>query len=200
MKRCYSLFLLFLVCFFSGCKSNVDYYYIPSFSEAGAVNAVVEIPSGTNSKYEYDNESKAFVIDQVNGINRSINFLSYPSNYGFIPSTISDRKEGGDGDALDVLVLSESLKTGTIEEVIPIAMLKLIDKGELDYKIIAVPFDKSKRIVNAVTYIDLKKNYPAIIEIIEMWFLNYNKKDQAFVEGWGNEKDALKAIRNASKK
>lgn len=193
------LFLLSIV-LTTGCNLKVDYYQVSSFSENGAVNAVVEIPSGTNSKYEYDSDLQEFVIDQENGIDRSINFLSYPANYGFIPSTLSDKKEGGDGDALDILVLSESLKIGTIEEVLPIAMLKLIDNGEHDYKIIAVPFDKSNRIVNAASYTELKKNYPAVIEIIELWFLNYNKKDKAFVEGWGNELEAFNEIKLAMKK
>ena len=196
----YLLLFIFSIVLSISCNPKVDYYQIPSFSENGAVNAVVEIPSGTNSKYEYDNFLQEFVIDQENGIDRSINFLSYPANYGFIPSTLSDKKEGGDGDALDILIIAESLETGTIEEVLPIAMLKLMDKGEQDFKIIAVPFDKSKRIINAATYTELQKNHPAVIEIVELWFLNYNKIDKAFVEGWGNELEALKEIKQAIKK
>lgn len=199
INRFIILFLGVLFCL-NSCKSKIDYYKTPSFSNNGAVNAVVEIPSGTNSKYEYDNSTKEFVIDQENGVDRIINFIPYPANYGFVPSTLSDKKTGGDGDALDILVLSESLETGTITEVLPIAMLKLIDKGEQDYKIIAVPYDKSKRIVNAATYAELQKKYPAVIEIIELWFLNYNKKDAALVEGWVNEEEALKEIKGAAKK
>ncbi|TMM58940.1 inorganic diphosphatase [Maribacter algarum] len=192
-----AILLFFLVC---SCNQKRDYYETPSFSAKGAVNAVIEIPAGTNSKYEYDHDSKEFIIDQENGKDRVIDFLSYPGNYGFIPSTISDKKTGGDGDALDILVLSESHETGTIVEVLPIAMLKLVDKGEQDYKIIAVPMEKEKRIVKASTYAELQKNYPMVIEIIELWFLNYNKNDVAVVEGWGDGKEAIKEIRQAVKK
>jgi len=194
------IFVLLAIVCLSNCTNKIDYYKTPSFSGNGAINAVIEIPSGTNTKFEYDSALKEFVIDQEDGINRSIDFISYPANYGFVPSTFSDKQTGGDGDAMDILVLSESLKTGTITEVLPIAMLKLIDDEEQDYKIIAVPLDKSKRIVNASTYAELKTNYPSVIEIVELWFLNYNKKDKAIVEGWGNEEEALNKIKSAAKK
>ena len=116
------------------------------------------------------------------------------SNYGFIPATFSDPKKGGDGDALDILVLSESVGTGTVLEIIPIAMLKLIDNGEIDYKIIAIPADESKQIVKANSFVEFSKNYPIIKEIIELWFLNYNKDDIAKVEGWEDEKRAILEI------
>lgn len=184
------------ICFI-GCSSKVNHYSVSSFSQSGAVNAVIEIPAGTNVKYEFDNTVKEFSINQENGKDRSIDFLPYPANYGFIPSTLSDGTKGGDGDALDILVISETIKKGTILEVIPIGMLKLIDEGELDYKVIAVPFDENKRTIKAINYDELSKNYPAIIEIIELWFLNYNKKDKSIVRGWGNEKETIEEIKQA---
>ncbi|MFK7811413.1 MAG: inorganic diphosphatase [Maribacter sp.] len=198
MKR-YSFCLLFFSILFA-CNSKEDYYSTPIFSKKGIVNAVIEIPAGTNAKYEYDNTLKDFVIDQENGVNRIIDFVPYPANYGFVPSTLSDESKGGDGDALDILVLSESYKTGTIVEVLPIAILKLIDKEEEDYKIIAIPYDKDKRILDASSYSELQKSYPAVIQILELWFLNYNKKDKALIKGWGNEQEALKEIKQAVKK
>jgi len=192
--------VFFLVITSIGCNQTKDYYNLPSFAEEGIVNSVVEIPSGTNKKYEYDNTSKEFIIDQENNKDRIINFLPYPSNYGFIPSTISNKKTGGDGDALDVVVISESLERGTVIETIPIAVLKLLDDGEKDYKIIAIPVSQDIRIINVKSYKDLKLNYPEVISILELWFLNYNKKDKAVIEGWGNEIDAINEIRNSMKK
>lgn len=195
------IFLLVGIVFCLGsCTPKIEYYKIPSFAANGALNAVIEIAAGTNTKYEYDKASKKFVIDQEEGVDRIINFIPYPANYGFIPSTISHKKTGGDGDALDILVLSESLETGTTIQVLPIAMLKLTDKGEQDYKIIAVPYEKENRIVKAATFTELQKNYLGVMEIIELWFLNYNKKDMAVVEGWGDEKEALKEIKIAAEK
>ncbi len=192
IKKC--IYITFLVCTFS-CIKKIDYYHIPSLSAANNFNAVIEIPAGTNKKYEYNTETQSFEIDKKNGKDRIINFLPYPGNYGFIPSTFSDPKKGGDGDALDVLVLSESLEVGTVEEIIPIAVLKLIDDGELDYKIIAVPANESKQIIKANSYNVLSKNYPEVKKIIELWFLNYNIDDTSEIEGWGDEKQATNEIK-----
>ena len=188
-----TLFSLILV-FLQACNSTKDYYKIPTKASETTFNAVIEIPSGTNKKYEYDPSQKKFVVDTENGIDRVIDFLPYPGNYGFIPSTLSKSETGGDGDALDVLVLSETTATGTVMEIIPIAILRLIDDGEKDYKIIAVPKEESKRIIKATSYVNLTKDYPALIEIAATWFLSYNPKDSSSVEGWGDEKEALKEI------
>ena len=93
--------------------TSKDFQYLPTYTEQG-INVVVEIPAGTNHKIEYDKENKEFVVDQKNGKDRIIDFLPYPGNYGFIPSTYMDPAIGGDGDALDVLVIGESVPTGTV--------------------------------------------------------------------------------------
>jgi len=91
--------------------------------------AVIEIPQGSINKYEYD-EYGFLILDRVQSMP-----VTYPGNYGSIPSSA-----GGDGDPLDVLVLSrESIVPGTIVEVRAIAILHMIDGGELDDKIVAVP-------------------------------------------------------------
>jgi len=177
------------------CVSTKDYYTIPAQVSEESFNAVVEIPTGTNKKYEYDPNQKEFIVDKENGKERIIDFLPYPANYGFIPSTLSKSDTGGDGDALDILVISEAMTTGTVLEVLPIAILKLIDDGETDYKIIAVPQDKSKRIIRATTYAELTTDYPKLLEIVELWFLNYNPKDSSSVEGWADEQEALNEIK-----
>lgn len=178
------------------CNKKTDYYYYPTFSSDDYVNAVIEIPAGTNKKFEYNKRSQTFEIDQKNGKDRIVQFLPYVGNYGYIPSTFSDPKKGGDGDALDVLVLSEGESTGSIIKVLPIAMLKLIDDGEMDYKIIAIPMDVNKQIINTKTYLEFSNKFPEIKQIVELWFLNYNKKDTAKIEGWSDEKMALQEIKN----
>ncbi|MFT5846821.1 MAG: inorganic pyrophosphatase [Psychroserpens sp.] len=176
------------------CKNNIDYYKVNSFSDSNNLNAVIEIPAGTNKKYEYKSITKSFEIDKKEGKERIIEFLPYLGNYGFIPSTFSDPKTGGDGDALDILVLSESIETGVVLETIPIAMLKLIDDGEIDYKIIAIPSDKNSQIISVASYNEFSRDFPEIKVMIEMWFLNYNKSDETQIEGWGTEKEALEEI------
>ena len=190
-KKLLSLFIILTVI---SCKKSVDYYRAPLLSNNSRLNAVIEIPAGTNKKVEYNKTSKSFEIDKIDGQDRIINFLPYLANYGFIPSTCSDLKNGGDGDPLDVLVLSESVPTGTIIEIKPIAMLKLLDSGELDYKVIATPYDINKRILDVKNLEELTIRFPEVKMMIELWFLNYNKEDEAIIDGWANEITTLEEI------
>lgn len=173
---------------------GMDYYKIPTYTAEGTLQAVIEIPAGTNKKLEYDPEKKGFFISLRNGEKRVIDFLPYPVNYGFIPSTYSDPERGGDGDALDIIILSESESTGTVMEVIPIGVIKLIDDKESDYKIVAIPFDRSKQIIKAKNYNDLVTYYPQVKDILQQWFQYYDKEDPTSIEGWGDEKEAQSEI------
>ena len=92
-------------------QPSIDYGALTTYSTDGHLQMVVEIPAGTNKKFEYNYESRTFPADIKNGNDRVISFLPYPGNNGFIPSTKMDRDRGGDGDALDILLLSEHLPT-----------------------------------------------------------------------------------------
>ncbi|WBL26255.1 inorganic diphosphatase [Zunongwangia sp. HGR-M22] len=192
MKHLKILILPILIVCFS-CK-NKDYYNLSARNEDGNYQTVVEIPAGTNLKIEYNHEQQKFLPDQREGIDRLIEFLPYPGNYGFIPSTFSDPEKGGDGDALDVLILGESLQSGTIVPIKPIAILKLLDENEEDDKIIAVPALKKDQIFKAETYKDFLENYPEAKDIIELWFLSYDKDNSIQLKGWGSEKEAEQRI------
>jgi len=170
----------------------------PTFSEANNVNCIIEIPAGTSKKIEFNKTSKKFAVDLRDGKERIIEYLPYPGNYGFIASTYSDPEVGGDGDPLDVLVLCESLKTGTILEAKPIGMLKLLDAGESDYKVICIPADENLRTVSAETFEEFSKKYPNALQLIETWFSNYDISDPVIIEGWGDENEALKEIKRLS--
>lgn len=94
-------------------------------------SAVIEIPKGSQCKYELDKHTGLLRLDRV-----LYTSTHYPANYGFIPRTYAD-----DGDPLDVLVLcTEALYPLTLVRVAPIGALRMIDSGRLDDKIIAVPF------------------------------------------------------------
>lgn len=178
-------------------KSNV--YELSAYSSNNLIQAVVEIPAGTSKKIEFNTTSKQFQVDQRDGKDRVIQYLPYPANYGFIPGTFSDPAKGGDGDALDILILCESVPTGTVMEVLPIGMLKLIDDGELDYKIIAIPMDLSLRTIDATSLHKLQEKYPYIQEIISQWFLNYDPGNHQEIQGIGNETEALDEIKSQLK-
>ncbi len=92
---------------------------------------VIEIPKGGKKKYELDKETGLIILDRI-----LYTSTHYPANYGFIPLTYGD-----DNDPLDVLLLcSESLDPLTLVRAYPIGVIKMIDNGRGDEKIIAIPF------------------------------------------------------------
>jgi len=93
--------------------------------------AVIEISKGSKMKYELDKATGFLKLDRI--LHTSTH---YPANYGFIPLTYAD-----DDDPLDVLVIcSEEIVPMTIVKCYPIGVIKMIDGGRLDEKIIAIPF------------------------------------------------------------
>jgi inorganic pyrophosphatase len=94
------------------------------------IYVVVEIPKKSRTKYEYDEQGGFLRLDRV-----LFSSLHYPGDYGFIPQTLHT-----DGDPLDVLVLvSEPTFPGCVIEARPLGIFHLLDKGQLDDKILAVP-------------------------------------------------------------
>lgn len=173
----------------------INYAKLPTFLADGSVQAVIEIPAGTTAKREYSYDHNNFPIDLKNGKPRYVDFMGYPGNYGFIPSTMMDTARGGDGDALDVLILSQPATVGASLSIIPIAMIQLLDNEEIDDKLIAVPVLDSLKTISALTLLDLETNYPAVKQIIETWFANYKGVGQMQVIGWQNEEAAMEAIK-----
>lgn len=173
-------------------KSSYDY---PALSAEGHVNMVIEIPAGTNLKYEYSRKSKTFALEVIDGKERKIAFLPYPGNYGFIPSTLVGKKEGGDGDPLDILLISGALPQGIVLEVVPIGILQLKDRGEEDNKIIAVPLNIEHRTINCTTLSCLQADYPDAVAILARWFSGYKESGVMVFEGWLDEKAAMDEIK-----
>lgn len=92
--------------------------------------AVIEIPKGSSCKYELDKKTGLLKLDRV-----LYTATHYPANYGLIPLTYAD-----DGDPLDVLVLGdEPVYPLTLVRVRPIGVMRMLDNGAIDDKIIAVP-------------------------------------------------------------
>ncbi len=172
--------------------------FIPSHSIAQntlSFTAIVEIPAGTNVKWEYDYEKEQMGVSRTDGKERVINYLPYPGNYGFLKGTYQDPEKGGDGDALDVIIISQSVEKETTLSIIPIAVLELIDSGEKDDKIIAIPSSPDLRIVHAESLEELNTDYPGILEIIKTWFLNYKGRGVMKLSNTGDEKRAVEVIR-----
>jgi inorganic pyrophosphatase len=98
------------------------------------VNVIIEIPMNADPvKYEVDKETGAVFVDRFMST-----AMHYPCNYGYVPRTLS-----GDGDPVDVLVLSPyPLITGVVVRVRPVGMLRMEDEAGEDTKLLAVPIDK----------------------------------------------------------
>ena len=156
-------------------------------SDDTSLEAIIEIPAGTNKKYEYNYQTKSLECEIINGQERTVNYLPYPGNYGFILNTYMDPKLGGDGDALDVLIISESIEQGTKIDIEPIAILKLLDQGEEDHKIIAIPQ------IGNLTF--MKDSIPeSVKQIIRTWFCNYKGHNKIEFLSWEDRSSAIKEI------
>lgn len=94
------------------------------------INVIIEINKGSLNKYEIDKKSGLIMLDRV-----SHSAQTFPFDYGFVPQT-----HWHDGDPLDVVVVTTApLFPGCLLEVRPVAVMDMIDSGESDAKIIAVP-------------------------------------------------------------
>ena len=156
---------------------------------------VVEVPAGTLAKWEVDPESGDLEWEMEEGKPRVVQFLSYPGNYGMVPSTLHAAESGGDGDPLDVLVLGASEQRGTLLEVTPIGVLEMSDRGERDEKIVAVtegsPFERIGSIQ------DLDERFPGATTILSTWFSSYKGPGKIVVDGFSGPARAEALITEA---
>ena len=106
----------------------------PGSKAPDAFNVIIEIPMNADPvKYEVDKESGAIFVDRFMSTS-----MHYPTNYGYVPKTIS-----GDGDPVDVLVITPvPLIPGVVVSCRPIGILKMEDEAGQDGKVLAVPVDK----------------------------------------------------------
>ena len=129
---------------------------------AQEINTIIEISKGSKNKYEIDKETGLIALDRV-----AHTAQDFPFDYGFIPQTLWD-----DGDAVDVVVLTTyPLLSGILVRVRPVAIMHMIDSGDADDKIIAVPID-DPRWKNVVDLADIN---PHTLKEIEHFYSTYKK-------------------------
>ncbi|MDV6328140.1 ParB-like protein [Idiomarina sp. Sol25] len=140
--------------------------------------AIVEIPAGSRQKWQINKHQTDMLEWEMEGDvqqPRYIDYLGYPANYGAIPGTLSDKKSGGDGDPLDVLILGEALPRGIEVPVRIIGRMTMLDNNERDNKFIAVvPEQPPFGHISSVT--QLKTEFPGVTDIFRTWFTNYKGK------------------------
>jgi inorganic pyrophosphatase len=156
---------------------------------ADKINVIIEINKGSKNKYEIDKQTGLIMLDRA-----MYTTQDYPFDYGFVPQTLWD-----DGDPLDVLVLTTyPLFPGVLVKVRPVAVVNMIDDGESDAKIIAVPV-KDPRFDDIHDLKDINKH---TLKEIEHFYKTYKNLQDKVVEingidGADKAKEAFqKAIEN----
>lgn len=141
------------------------------------INVIIEIPMcGEPVKYEVDKASGALFVDRFMST-----AMFYPTNYGYIPQTLSE-----DGDPVDVLVITPApLMIGSVIRCRPLGMLKMTDEAGIDAKIIAVPINKVCKLYQAVD--NYQQLPPVLLSSIEHFFRHYKDLEEGKwvkIEGW----------------
>ena len=162
-------------------------------NEDGTINVIIEIPAGTSQKWEVASDGFALVREFKGETPRTIEYLPYPGNYGFIPRTLLDSQKGGDGGALDVMVLGPAVKRGGLIRARPIGVIRLVDRMEQDDKILAVTGGTSFQDIHDIDA--LKSEFPGVIEILDTWWTHaYGKGTDVSLLGTGSRAQANSVI------
>ncbi|HEY4512881.1 MAG TPA: inorganic diphosphatase [Candidatus Paceibacterota bacterium] len=161
----------------------MNYWHDIEPGTADEMNVIIEIPKGSKNKYEIDKKTGLIALDRA-----MHSAQDYPFDYGFVPRTL-----WGDGDALDVVILSTyPLAPGILVKARPVAFMNMNDSGEDDEKIIAVP-------INDLRWKDVKDLHDVnkhTIKEIQHFFETYksiiNKEVKiGAIEGAGKAKEAF---------
>jgi inorganic pyrophosphatase len=153
------------------------------------IYVMIEIPQGSQVKYELDKESGAMMVDRF-----LFTPMAYPAAYGFIPETLAD-----DGDPADAMVLLPApVVPGAVVRARPIGVLLMEDEAGQDEKIICVPHDKLHTLYTEIDSVDA---LPSITrEQIEHFFTRYKDLEKGKwvkITGWGSKEQAKALIQKA---
>jgi len=176
------------ICKIRGLKMNPWHDVEIGKNSPDIINVLIEIPKFSKTKFEIDKKTGLLIVDRV-----LYSSVHYPANYGFIPRTYCDDK-----DPLDVLVLGQAeVYPLSIMRVRPIGVLRMIDQGEGDDKIIAVHEDDPE--MSAIHSIDDLS--PHTLKEIRNFFETYKilEKKSTSIEGVGGREEALKIIAESIK-
>ena len=150
------------------------------------INVIIEIPRGSQNKYEIDKETGVIALDRVLHTAQT-----YPFDYGFVPQTHWD-----DGDALDVVVLTTvPLAPGILVRVRPVGILPMVDGGDKDEKVLAVPIG-DPRFADVKNITDVNKH---TLKEISHFFTTYKQiqKKEVTVGDWQDKAAAETAFARA---
>ena len=151
------------------------------------INVIIEIPAYSDPvKYEVDKDTGALTVDRFMGT-----AMQYPTNYGYIPHSLSD-----DGDPVDVLVITPApLLSGCVIRCRPIGVLKMVDEAGSDAKVLAVPVEKLTPCYKKVTtFEDISEDKLAKIAHFFQHYKDLEEGKWVKIEGWFGIEDAKREI------
>ncbi|MFP4022301.1 MAG: inorganic diphosphatase [Candidatus Paceibacterota bacterium] len=152
------------------------------------MHVIIEVPRGSKNKYEIDKETGLIALDRVMHTSQDI-----PFDYGFVPQTLWD-----DDDALDVVILTTyPLFSGLLVRSRPVALMKMVDSGDPDDKVIAVPADDPRWKDTK----DLKDINKHLLKEMEHFYSTYKDLQGKKVEikGFKGKKEAENAFERSRK-
>ncbi|EIE23360.1 inorganic pyrophosphatase precursor [Coccomyxa subellipsoidea C-169] len=190
-------------------KDTSAWHDVPLYLDGGLVSFVCEIPKESSAKMECATDEELTPIKQDT---KKGKLRHYPYNinwnYGMLPQTWEDPAHkaqdiggvAGDNDPVDVVEIgSEECAMGGVYAVKPLAILAMIDDGELDWKIAAIRTDDPKAdLVNDVE--DVEREFPGELDKIRIWFRDYKKPDGkpenqfGYDDTWQNKEFTLNVI------
>lgn len=156
---------------------------VPPLNGDETLNGYVEIPRGESTKWEFRIPLNRLEVDRM----IPAELGGYPTNYGFIPRTISY-----DGDPTDVLVLGPPVHNGAIVKGRIVALMQMMDTGDLDSKVVITPLDER----GAPQYALEQADRDRLTHFFDTYKRHEGKVTQ--VTGWGTDADAQAFLRTTS--
>ena len=145
---------------------------------------IVEIPKGRRTKFEVDKATGLIKMDRY-----LYSSTMYPGDYGFVPQTLAE-----DGDPSDILVMvNEPTFSGCLIEARIVGIFKMRDKGQNDYKLLAVP-NKDPLFCDIKKLEDVPHHF---LREVEHFFSTYKHLEGVTIEplGWASVEDGIIEVR-----
>lgn len=148
------------------CQEKKSFDDLQTYSKSGKPHFIVMNSAGSTEKFIYDNETNGFKVKTTDGVTEKVNFLPYPANYGFFPSTHSDSMDKG--ELLYGFLIASELSIQTMVDVKPLAAVTTMMNGKEMQLVLCIPDDNSLRIESEDTDVLHEDMKP----VFEMWLIN----------------------------